>query len=189
MSLCKIVNFTPIFVISSSIYTLVGISFERRRAIVDSYKPQITYSTLCKIIPALWIFGVLVSIPTLFEYDVSVVMMEHAGSGLNSTHILSCKSQMNSIYSITNAVFLALISYILPVILMLKNYLHVALFVWDTGKSMRRATGSARPKTANFRLVTSRMRLVKLLIAVAVIFTLSWLPFFVMLLYAVSRSE
>jgi hypothetical protein len=158
----------------------VSISFERRRAIIECQTEQINYCTLCyKIIPAIWILGILVSVPTLVEYDVNYVTLKTN----NTTVVLaSCGSEhMSMIYSVSNAVFLALVSYLIPVVLMFKNYFHVTVFVWDTSKCMTTGTGNN-----SFHLVKSRKKLVKLLIAVAVIFAVSWLPFFVMLLYAVS---
>lgn len=143
---------------------------------------QVSFCTLYyRIIPAIWILSVIVSVPSLIEYDVNNVTVT---AGNVTVDLLSCGSQhMSMIYSITNAIFLAFVSYIIPVILMFKNYFDVTVFVWDTSKSMTRGDGNNA-----FQLVKSRKKLVKLLIAVAVIFAVSWLPFFVMLLFAVSNN-
>ena len=180
--LCKVVNFFPIFVITSSIYTLVMISFERTRAIKESQKQQITYSSIYKIIPALWVFSLLVSLPTLIEYSVNNITVT---TNNVTTYMLSCGSQHRSMaFSITNSFFVALVSYAFPVLVMCKNYIQLAYFVWQKGRQVNNATNQS--SGINNQIFKRRIQTVKLLVLVAVIFSLSWLPYFVMLLYAVS---
>lgn len=179
--LCKLVNFFPLFVISSSVYTLVCISFERHRVIIDSQASQMSTRRLAILIGFTWAFALLVSLPTLLEYTVTMVH-DH---DKNTTTFLSCGSWVSHRLSLANAIFVFIISYVIPVILMMKNYLQVALFVWRKGRRIKDNTDSSGPNLANFHLLTHRMKLVKLLVLVAVIFAVSWLPFYVTLLYAV----
>ena len=177
------VNFLPIFVISSSVYTLVCISFERNRRILESHAPRMTYRKLVTLIGFIWSFSFTISIPTLLEYSVRVV---HVTTGNQSSTHVSCASQASDKLSLSNALFVFMVSYIIPVILMLKNYLQVALFVWQRGRRIVDNSDNSVPNLGNFHLLTHRMKLVKLLVLVAVIFAVSWLPYFVTLLYAVS---
>ena len=176
-------NFGPIFIITSSIYTLVCVSFERHRVIIDSHKKRMTLKVVIALIILIWTFSLAISIPSLLEYTVHV---EHDKAGNNSTAFLSCGSQFSRELSLANAVFVFLVSYIIPVLLMLKNYIQVAVFVWRRAQKMKDRSGRPGEAAASFLLLKHRMRLVKLLISIAVIFAVSWFPFFVMLLYAVS---
>ncbi|XP_052818392.1 neuromedin-K receptor-like [Mya arenaria] len=177
--LCKMVNFTPVLIITTSIYTLVCVSFERKRAIQETHKQQMTFAALYKIVPSLWLFGLLISLPTLLEYRVNHILVDEG----NSTRIgLSCdSSHMEFSYSMTNAIFLVTVAYIVPVIIMFKNYIEVANFVWKKSKQIQAATRAGK---VHYQLFQHRIKVVKLLVVVATIFALSWLPFFITLLYA-----
>ena len=174
------------FVITVSIYTLVCVSFERKRAIKDAQKQQLTFQHLYKVIPALWLFGLLVSVPTLVEYRVNLIPIKVRNVTRDG---LSCDSNhMSFAYSVTNAAFVVNVSYVLPVVLMFVNYIQVALFVWQKSRQVGIARLRSRRGADSRQMFQTRIRIVKLLVVVASIFAASWLPFFVMVLYAVSVS-
>ena len=184
--LCKVINFFPIVVISSSIYTLVAVSFERRQVMMSHtvQGQRISNRVLAVAILAIWAVALGVSAPSLFEYTVREI--EASGNQTAET-IMSCGSQFTETYSLFNAVFVFAMSYGIPVILLSKNYLNLAQFVWEKGKWIRE--NLAEPSTVNstsVRLFKQRTKIVKLLFVVAAIFIASWLPFFVILIYAVS---
>ena len=176
-------NFCPIFLICSAIYTLVCISFERHRAILDSHGSQWSTQKLVVLITLIWTFALAVSVPTILEYSVDVYVLQPTAG--NNTTSFSCASVTSKQFSMANFAFVLIVAYIIPLILMLRNYLQMALFLWKMGERMRQTSESSLPKSANFLLLRHRFRLVKLLIMVAVIFAVSWLPFFAMLCYAV----
>lgn len=181
--MCKTVNFSPIFIITSSIYTLVCVSFERKRAITASQESQMTFRKLTILVPMTWVFAFTISFPTLMEYSVNSIEIS-TDNGTKAQ--LSCGSQhMSSSYSVLNAVFVAVVSYLFPVMMMFKNYFHVAVFVLKQGRRVRDTTKTNGRQMANILRFQTRIRLVKLLVVVAVVFAVSWLPFFIMLLYAV----
>ena len=124
-----------------------------------------------------------ISVPTLLEYSVTVV---HVTQGNTTETHQSCGSQTSRDFSLTNAIFVFIVSYVIPVILMLKNYMQVAVFVWRKGRRIRDNSGITGKSLDSFHLFKHRIKFVKLLVLVAVIFTLSWFPFFVLLIYAVS---
>ena len=181
--LCKLVNFSPVFIITSSIYTLVGVSFERHRAILGSHGRQVTFRVLFILIPVIWLFSLLVSIPTLIEYSVNTITVIR---GNETKTQLSCGSQQQSrSFSLVNAAFVIVISYILPVFMLFRNYIQVAVYVWRKGRKIRNKPGPSGHNLTSLLRFKSTIQLVKLLVAVAVIFAVSWLPFFIILLYAV----
>ena len=183
--LCKVINFFPIVVITTSIYTLVAVSFERRQVMM-SHQVQgqrISNRVLGLSILAIWVLGLGVSAPFIFEYTVQ----EEEASGNQTEALNHCGSQYTETFSLVNAVFVFTMSYGIPVILLSKNYIDLAKFVWEKGKWIRE--NLAEPSTVNstsIRVFKQRTKIVKLLFVVAAIFTASWLPFFVILIYAVS---
>ena len=183
-ALCKIVNFSPIFIITSSIYTLVCVSFERQRAILGSHGRQLTFRMISILIPVIWVFSLLVSIPTLIEYSVNNITVI---VGNKRKTQLSCGSQLKSwAFSLSNAIFVNIVSYIMPVMILLKNYIQVAIYVWKKGRKIQNKPGPTGHNLTSLLRFKSTIQLVKLLMAVAVTFAVSWLPFFITLLYAVS---
>ena len=167
-------HFFPVFVISASVYTLVSISFERHRAIITGHNRSMSYKKLTMTIIIIWMFSLAISIPTLFEYSVTII---HVTQGNTTKAHLSCGSQMSRDFSLSNASFVFVVSYAVPVILMLKNYMQVVVFVWRQGKRIRDNSGSTGRTVESFHLFKHRVRFVKMLVLVAVIFTLSWFPF------------
>ena len=181
--LCQIVNFCPILAITSSVYTLVFISFERRLAIISTQiqENKFTPRKLFAAVIFIWAFAIAVSCPTLLEYTV---YDKEVPEGNNSLTIRTCGSHYSKEFSLANAILVLIVSYIIPVVLLTKNYAQLATFVWRKGSWMRDT--SDKHDTTKVRMATQRQRVVKLLIMVAAIFAVSWLPFFVILLYAVS---
>ena len=182
--LCKIVNFCPILVITSSIYTLVGISFERHQVVIsENREKKFTFRKLAIQIIFIWGFAIGVSIPTLLEYTVREVPIT---IGNHTVPTLSCGSQTTRVLALTNAVFVLIVSYIIPGILLTRNYVEVAMFVYRKGKKMRENLEPSGVNISCIRLLKHRTKVVKLLVTVAAIFAVSWLPFFIILIYAVS---
>ena len=184
--LCKVVNFCPILAITSSVYTLVFISFERRQAIINTRSQDniFTPRRLPAAIIFIWTFATAVSCPTLLEYTVHDA---NVSDGNNSRTILTCGSHFPNELAFGNTILVLVVSYIIPVILLTRNYAQLAMFVWRKGNWMRDKTD--KQDTTKVRISTKRQRVVKLLIMVAIIFAVSWLPFFGVLLYAVRCQE
>ena len=111
--------------ISASVYTLVCISFERHRAIIGGHCRRMSYQKLVVTIIIIWTFSLAIFVPTLLEYSVTVV---HVTDGNTTQTHLSCGSQTSRDFSLTNAIFVFIVSYAIPVILMLKNHMQVAVF-------------------------------------------------------------
>lgn len=99
---------------------------------------------------------------------------------------LCCASQMSYDYALSNAIFVIFFAYLVPVVLMFRNYLEIALFVWRKGRAIGNSLVPRAYNVTSFKLLKHRTKLVKLLVLVAMIFAMSWFPFFALLLYAVS---
>ena len=135
------------------------------------------------LIPVIWVFSLLVSIPTLIEYSVNNITVI---DGNKHNTQLSCGSQQKSWdFSLSNAIFVNIVSYFIPVIILFRNYIQVAIYVWKKGRKIRNKPGPTGHNLTSLLRFKSTIQLVKLLVAVAVIFAVSWLPFFIILLYAV----
>ncbi|KAJ8317983.1 hypothetical protein KUTeg_003074 [Tegillarca granosa] len=180
--LCKVANACPIWCITCSIYTLVVISFERKRGIVYSLSKQISIEHCKIIIPSLWIASTLVIMPTIIAFgEVNVFDENH-----NKTYTSCGTHLVTHTYSFVNGIFLLLCSYIIPLFILLFNYFEIIRFVLKQGKEVKPSENQT-----NGSLVTStsvvfkkRIQIVKMLIIVAVLFAVSWLPYFITLIIA-----
>jgi hypothetical protein len=177
-----LVNFFPVLCITSSSYSLVCISIERRKAIVESFKTQMTLSSAWKMLTAVWIFAICVSIPSMYEFTVYDVT-DHID---NSTHISCGSGEVPKLFSTINAYGVLLTTYIIPLICICTNYTKVALFVWKKGREIATDTGRQRQTLRTSMIFNRRVRVIKMLILVAGLFAVSWLPYFVSFIIAVS---
>lgn len=183
--LCKAVNFCPIIAITSSVYTLVFVSFERRQAITQS-RFQGRRLTPCKLactIIFIWTLAIGISCPTLLEYTIHE---KEVTEGNHSKKVFSCESQISRELSLANAILVLIVSYVIPVILLTNNYSHLAKFVWRKGRWLKENSEYKRCNFSCVRMFKQRTKIVRLFVLVAAVFALSWLPYFVILLYAVS---
>ncbi|XP_041364254.1 neuromedin-K receptor-like [Gigantopelta aegis] len=166
--LCRIVNFFPLFCIMVSIYSMVTISFERRRAIVLSMD-QNPMKIIKMVLPALWIGSFAVCIPTIIEYKEFTIF----DNVLNQTE-WRCGSIQSSTYSIINAFMLMFVAYIIPLVLVIINYIVIIRFLWETGED----TGATNQR----RIVAkNRMKIIKMMVIAAALFAVSWAPYFAIL--------
>ncbi|XP_046352944.2 RYamide receptor-like [Haliotis rufescens] len=174
--LCKITNSMPIFCIVVSIYSLVAISCERRKAILLRVEPERPGHAALKIIPVIWTGAAVVIIPTVIEYSVYISVSDD-----NNISATSCASvTFSSAASISNGFVLLLTAYIIPLIFILGNYLRILNFLREHGL----CDGSRRRKSTprGFFIYRHRVKIVKMLILVAALFAISWLPYFILLI-------
>ncbi|XP_011418423.2 substance-P receptor [Magallana gigas] len=225
--MCRVINGFPILCITSSIFTLVAVSFERKQSIVHSLGPQMTLGTCRKLVIAMWVGAFLVATPSFVEYDVITIPLSH-----NET-MESCRSTFSSTLSIFNGLCVLLLSYVIPLIIMWYNYFLIIKFVMRKTSTVQKSTAikSSQNKSqthkeanqemsarnlSNGNLTTistteskastskleanqrteqhqklnksvlseKRMKIIQMLIVVAVLFAISWLPYFVSLVIA-----
>lgn len=225
--MCRVINGLPVLCITSSIFTLVAVSFERKQSIVNSLGPQMTLDTCRKLVIAMWVGAFLVATPSFVEYTVITIPLSH-----NET-MESCRSTFSSTLSIFNGLCVLLLSYVIPLIIMWYNYFLIIKFVMkktstaqETSKNKSQtqkevnqemsarnlsnenltSISTTKPKASTSKLDTNqrteqhhklnksvlsekRMKIIQMLIVVAVIFAISWLPYFVSLVIAVSIPE
>ncbi|XP_041364848.1 substance-P receptor-like [Gigantopelta aegis] len=154
-----------------SIYSLVAISFERRRAIVLSQE-QHTVKVLRIIIPVIWAWSFCVCVPTIFEYS------EFRDISVNQTGVLvHCGSTRSVTYSVVNGLMLVFVAYIIPLVLIISNCVVVVRFIWKIGKEAE--------MTNQRRIVAAKkIKIIHLLVVATALFAVSWAPYFALLVIA-----
>ena len=179
---CKLVNFLPVLCVTASIYSLVAMAFERHRAIATATSWQITLKMSGGICGFVWILAFLVGTPTLFEYSI------HEEREENTTHYECGSEDAPRLLVLVNGYFLLLVAYIIPLLAICINYGRLASFIIKRSRAVTPAD-SAHAQTALQTSFLSKRKLaiIKMLVIVAILFAVSWLPYFTLLIIAVSR--
>ncbi|XP_013418446.1 RYamide receptor [Lingula anatina] len=180
--LCKVVNALPLVCIMTSIYSMVAVSWERRRAIIRMDLPQMPYFTAIKLSLLFWLLAIVLSIPTFIEYKKTTVW-----EGNQSYGVCGRDRNITREYAIANGFFLLFIAYVIPSVVILTNYVMLAMFLWKKSHQvvpqlqLEGETGASRTQ-GNLAVSKIKVRIVKMLILVAAIFVTLWLPYFVLLI-------
>ena len=151
---CKLIHFLPVFCITSSIYSLVAMSFERLRAIVYHKKISMTLWHAKLLCVGTWIFALCVTIPTLVEYRVyeiqrlseapvtlpdvkTVSLKENVSRSPEVMVMVNCGSEgINHSFIFFNGIFLLCVSYVIPMMIMTVNYSFLAKYVLQQSKKV-----------------------------------------------------
>ncbi|CAG5117668.1 unnamed protein product [Candidula unifasciata] len=171
---CRLVNFSPLVCVMASIYSMVAVSFERKQAIVVTQHRKTTMTQAVLVVPIIWLLSLIFCIPTIHEYTQYV---EDTGNG---TLIIRCGSHgVSRTFSIINGIGILLLAYIVPLVILVVNYGSIVLFFRS-----RRLIGDVTESNGltTRALFEIRINVVKMLTLMSALFTVSWLPYFVLLI-------
>jgi len=164
------IMFIPLVTISSSISTMVAIALDRFREIVQAHK--LSQENAIYVISGIWIWSIAISAPQLYEYSAYVKYEEEY-------NITSCGSydiveHFETIY----ATIIIILSYAIPLIAITICYIRTMMFVWKAGKTIAGIES---------QIFKKRVKIVKLLILITVVFAVLWSPYFIVFGIEVSR--
>lgn len=145
--LCKLVNFLPVQCILTSVYTLVAMSYERRRAVVQHHLPAVSSRSSLIACILIWVAALAASIPTFIEFTVFEVLEPSGDPGVTTVvgmvsteepqHYRQCGHHHHGRLSVLiNGVFLLVIAYVIPLSLMLGYYGNIAIFIINKTKTV-----------------------------------------------------
>ncbi|XP_054716391.1 tachykinin-like peptides receptor 99D [Uloborus diversus] len=174
---CKISNFIAIISVAASVFTLVAISFDRYMAIIHPLQPRMSRGMTLNICACIWLFGSILSLPNLLYSSTMVEVY------LNGENRMVCfmvwpdgpSNESNQEY-IYNVVIL-IVTYVLPITFMIFTYFKIGKELWGS-----QSIGECTQK--QIESINSKRKIVKMMIAVVVIFAVCWLPYHVYFLVA-----
>ncbi|KAL8588608.1 hypothetical protein ACOMHN_067461 [Nucella lapillus] len=142
-------------------------SLSRYIAIVHPLRPRLTGRIVVAIIVAIWVASVLLALPNIIYAEVYTFPDNRTVCYLHWPDIqLTFKSDQDLIYSTV----LMVLNYFLPIITLAATYARISWELW-----IGRTIGEAVPMQAE--RIRSKRKVVKMLVAVVVIFGLCWLPY------------
>uniref|UniRef100_A0A8I6ARK6 Neuropeptide FF receptor 1 n=1 Tax=Rattus norvegicus TaxID=10116 RepID=A0A8I6ARK6_RAT len=178
---CKMSGLVQGMSVSASVFTLVAIAVERFRCIVHPFREKLTLRKALFTIAVIWALALLIMCPS--AVTLTVTREEHhfmLDARNRSYPLYSCweawpEKGMRKVYT---AVLFAHI-YLVPLALIVVMYVRIA-------RKLCQAPGPARDTeeavAEGGRTSRRRARVVHMLVMVALFFTLSWLPLWVLLL-------
>ena len=150
------------------------------RAIVLSPMHTMHRKRALEIIGGIWILSALVATPTFLDYSVHLQPMTSQDVS-NTTAVTSqmlCKPK-SDVFNKLNGGFILCASYMIPQALIFSRYYRLVAFIARQG---HQTTGGM---TSSF-VAHNRTKIIKMLVIIAVLFSFAWLPYFVLLVGAVS---
>ncbi|XP_054867039.1 neuropeptide FF receptor 1 like 2 [Amphiprion ocellaris] len=192
-TVCKMSGFVQGVSVSASVFTLVAIAVERFRCIVYPLQPKLTLLVAKTAIVSIWVLAVVIMCPTAVALTVEKVPFHYMvyNDDFNQTMPLySCyenfaNPKMGKIYT---AVLLTHI-YLVPLTVITVMYGSIGVKLCSSVVTNREPqandTVQARGRRRGQPMISQKkIRVIKMLIVVALLFMLSWLPLWTLLMMA-----
>ncbi|PKK19887.1 neuropeptide FF receptor 2 [Columba livia] len=178
---CKMSGMVQGISVSASVFTLVAIAVNRFRCIVHPFKQKMTISTAVIIIAVIWILAIATMCPSAVMLQVQeekhfrVIL----GYGNETRPVYWCREDwpdpgMRKIY--TTVLFANI--YLAPLSLIVIMYTRISIALFNTTMSaVGKHSQEQRHSTSK-----KKQKVIKMLIIVALLFTLSWLPLWTLMM-------
>uniref|UniRef100_A0A3Q3GTZ8 Neuropeptide FF receptor 1 n=1 Tax=Labrus bergylta TaxID=56723 RepID=A0A3Q3GTZ8_9LABR len=189
---CKMSGFVQGVSVSASVFTLVAIAVERFRCIVYPLKPKPTVLVAKAVIVLIWVLAVAIMCPAAVALTVEKVpfhFLVHDNDFNHTYPLYTCYEnfsypQMTKIYT---AVLFAHI-YLVPLSLISLMYGSIGVKLWSSVVANREpqvanATVQVVGRRRGQQIISKKkIKVIKMLILVALLFMLSWLPLWTLMM-------
>ncbi|XP_078659312.1 neuropeptide FF receptor 1-like [Branchiostoma floridae x Branchiostoma belcheri] len=172
--MCKLSAATTVISVVASVLTLVAIAVDRYCAVVHPTKDIITLPRMVQSIAIIWLLAILIALPVIFvkreePYNPPLCTEEWPSYGSWSSR------DFQKMFSLTLFVF----SFVGPLLIITILYMRIAYRIW-----FRKAPGDERNVSEQARETATKkkVKVIKMLIVVVVVFALSWLPLHTLIL-------
>ncbi|XP_061175438.1 substance-K receptor-like [Saccostrea echinata] len=158
--LCPIVLFFQIFSVCGSVFTNVAIGIDRFMAVSFPLHSRITYKRGKYVIALVWVCA----------FSLSVVQLFVGRSTVYNGRVICNEDWPNPKSRPLYTLFIMILTYMLPLIILLLTYSIVGIMLWK-----RTAPGNKHYERDRHQL-RSKIKVVKMLVIVVVMFGICWLP-------------
>ncbi|XP_004419216.1 PREDICTED: neuropeptide FF receptor 2 [Ceratotherium simum simum] len=180
-TMCKISGFVQGVSVATSVFTLVAIAVDRFRCVVYPFKPKLTIKTAFVIIVIIWVLAIAIMSPSAITLHIQEdkyfrVRLDYQNK---TSPVYWCredwpKQEMRKIY--TTVLFANIYLAPLSLIVIMYGRIGISLFkvsVPHTGKENQE----------QWHLVSKKkQKVIKMLLIVALLFILSWLPLWTLMM-------
>ncbi|KAK8382806.1 hypothetical protein O3P69_011388 [Scylla paramamosain] len=164
---CKAMSYLQGVSVSASINTLVAISVDRALAICYPMRCQITSRTCRSIILVIWVFSLTITLPWAIYFTLEPIP---------KTDLSVCTDRWPDEHSGNLYFVLAnlVMCYLLPLTVISICYILIWRKVWR-----RKLPGERQDVGVAMMMHRSKIKVIKMLLVVVILFALSWLPLYV----------
>ncbi|XP_027710297.1 neuropeptide FF receptor 2 [Vombatus ursinus] len=180
-TVCKISGMVQGMSVASSVFTLVAIAGDRFRRIVYPFKPKLTMQAALGIVLVIWALAITIISPSAVMLHVQEEKYYRARlSSPNETSPLYwCREdwpnqEMRKIY--TTVLFADI--YLIPLFIIVLMYGRIGISLSRTARPLR----VKQTQEKNHMVSRKKQRVIKMLLIVALLFMLSWLPLWTLMM-------
>ncbi|KAL7836924.1 hypothetical protein AOLI_G00282080 [Acnodon oligacanthus] len=197
-TVCKMSGLVQGMSVSASVFTLVAIAVDRFRCIVYPFQPKLTLLVAKVTIVMIWVLALVIMCPSAATLTVAQVKHHYMVHNLDYNHtypLFSCfenwaDPQMRKVY--TTVLFAHI--YLIPLTLITIMYGRIGIKLYTTsvisGNDQHDSSGHSAtlPATGGQHhegrplISHKKIKVIKMLSVVALLFTLSWLPLWTLML-------
>ncbi|XP_063077220.1 neuropeptide FF receptor 1-like [Engraulis encrasicolus] len=178
---CKMSGLVQGASVSASVFTLVAIAVERFRCIVYPFQPKLTQRQAVITIAFIWALAIVIMCPSAATLTVTKDEFHFMVDGINNATypLYTCwenwpDQSMRKIY--TTVLFSHI--YLAPVTLIVIMYTRVAVKLFKSPAQLR----EGRAEEDDRRIYRRKIKVIHMLLIVALLFTISWLPLWTLIL-------
>ncbi|XP_030419779.1 neuropeptide FF receptor 2 [Gopherus evgoodei] len=179
--ICKMSGMVQGISVSASVFTLVAIAVDRFRCIVYPFKQKLTTSTAVVILAVIWVLAIAIMCPSavMLQVQEEKYFRVILGYGNQTSPIYWCREdwpnqEMRKIY--TTVLFTNI--YLAPLSLIVVMYARIGIALFNKAAPV----GGKRSGAAPGSVSKKKQKVIKMLIIVALLFILSWLPLWTLMM-------
>ncbi|XP_066304233.1 neuropeptide FF receptor 2-like [Branchiostoma lanceolatum] len=152
--------------VAASVYTMTAIAFDRYKAIVFPMEDRMSLKRMWQIVGGIWVCGIVIMLPQVFVLQV----VSYGPSADNTVSACIEIWPLDTYRQVYTAALVSLV-YVLPLLVISYLYCRVMYKLSST-------PSSAGQRPTQFAVSRKRVKVLKMLITVVVLFALSWLPLY-----------
>ncbi|XP_019622309.1 PREDICTED: neuropeptide FF receptor 2-like [Branchiostoma belcheri] len=167
-AMCKTFLTVRVLSVSASVFTLVAIAVDRYYAVVHPTSPRFTKTAMMYILSAVWIVAAATSAPQ----GLVLTSVTYEGLYTEDGQLLTaCEEVWPGDYYVAGyTFFLFAICYVFPLFIIALLYIKIGRSIWN------------RSKPGTNHDTQKKLHVIRMLLVVVVVFTLSWLPLYSLLI-------
>ncbi|CAH1246499.1 NPFFR2 [Branchiostoma lanceolatum] len=166
--MCKLTPAVQVVSVAASVFTLVAIAVDRFYSVVHPTEPKFSIRGVQKIVIAVWSLALFIMVPQVLLIEDKTMTLDFFKETL-SLHICVETSQLwRKLYTI----LLFATCYVIPLAVIVLLYIQIGLKVWEKPVP----GGQHAPTQVKQASWKRKVKVVKMLLAVVVLFAFSWLP-------------
>nr|XP_020008497.1 neuropeptide FF receptor 2 [Castor canadensis] len=190
--MCKISGLVQGISVAASVFTLVAIAVDRFRCVVYPFKPKLTIKTAFVIVVVIWVLAITIMSPSavMLHVQEEKYYRVRLSSQNKTSSVYWCREnwpnqEMRKIY--TTVLFATI--YLVPLSLIVLMYGRIGISLIKTA-----VPHTGKQNQEQLHMVSrKKQKIIKMLLTVALLFILSWLPLWTLMMLsdyaALSPSE